>query len=110
MRQSGGFSVPYGFGGDASGGYGFGGETGGGVSEFGGFFFKTRAKSIDIVSEGVYYSGIIDEKAPETVPFALDGDRTSAADVFMRETRGEFCMRGREMKWRYLEQLFSFQI
>lgn len=85
-------------------------ETGGGVSEFGGFFFKTRAKSIDIVSEGVYYSGIIDEKAPETVPFALDGDRTSAADVFMRETRGEFCMRGREMKWRYLEQLFSFQI
>lgn len=100
----------YGFGGDASGGYGFGGETGGGVSEFGGFFFKTRAKSIDIVSDGVYYSGIIDEKAPETVPFALDGDRTSAADVFMRETEGEFCMRGREMKWRYLEQLFSFQI
>lgn len=74
------------------------------------FFSKPGQKSIDIVSEGVYYSGIIDEKAPETVPLALDGDRMSAADFFMRETRGEFCMRGREMKWRYSEQLFSFQI
>ena len=73
----------YGFGGDASGGYGSGGEAGGEVSEFGGFFSKPRAKGIDIVSEGVYYSDIIDKKAPETVPFALGGSRTFAADFFV---------------------------
>ena len=73
----------YGFGGDASGGYGSGGEADGEVSEFGGFFSKLRAKGLDIVSEGVYYSDIIDEKAPETVPFALGGGRTFAADFFV---------------------------
>ena len=83
----------YGFGGDASGGYGSGGEADGEVSEFGGFFSKPRAKGIDIVSEGVYYSDIIDKKAPETVPFALGGGRTFAADFFcIRETRGERIM------------------
>ena len=53
------------------------------MSEFGGFFSKPRAKGIDIVSEGVYYSDIIDKKAPETVPFALGGSRTFAADFFV---------------------------
>lgn len=82
----------YGFGGDASGGYGFGGETGGGVSEFGGFFFKTRAKSIEHCVEGVYYSGIIDEKAPETVPLCI-GRR--------QDVRGRFFYAGNERRILY---------